>query len=417
MHDSSSDTDTRMKPALRSVGPALARYKPSAVGRKRRIFVWLILALLVAGGAIVVGWLLRRPQEPPAAGKAAQAVTVGLAAVEKGSFEVTLDALGTVTPLATVSVKARISGHLVLLGFEEGQMVEKGDFLAEVDPRPYEHALAEANGRLAQDTALLDNARLDLDRYARLVSQNNASRKQLDTQRSLLRQYEGLVQIDQARVDQAKLDLDYCRVTAPVSGRIGLRLVDLGNYVQPGDATGIVVVTQLRPIAVVFPVAEDHLGKVMEPVLAGRKLEVEAYDRGYRKLLATGRLATIDNQVDPATGTVKFKAYFDNADMGLFPNQFVNIRLIIETLRDVILVPQAAVQYGPKGAFVFEVSDDDKAVVRPVDLGPADKTFATLRDGIEAGARVVVSGANRLRDGSKVKPAVDQAGADSPGLR
>jgi multidrug efflux system membrane fusion protein len=385
------------------------------IRRNRRAALWLGIGFLGIGGAAALCWLLWRPQEPAAAGKAAQVVTVGVATVTKGNFDVTLDALGTVTPLATVAVKTRISGHLVRLGFEEGQMVEKGDFLAEVDPRPYEHALSEAQGRLVQDTALLDNARLDLDRYARLVSQNTASRKQLDTQRSLLRQYEGLVQIDQARVDQAKLDLDYCRITAPVSGRTGLRLVDLGNYVQPGDTTGIVVITQLRPIAVVFPVAEDHLGKVMEPVLAGRKLGVEAYDRGHRKLLATGRLATIDNQVDPATGTVKFKAYFDNADMGLFPNQFVNIRLLVETLRDVILVPQTAVQYGPKGPFVFEVSEDNKVEVRPIDVGPADKAFATMREGIAPGARVVVTGAHRLRDGSKVKPVVEEVHAEPPG--
>jgi multidrug efflux system membrane fusion protein len=385
------------------------------IRRNRRAALWLVIGFLGIGGAAALCWLLWRPQEPAAAGKAAQVATVGVATVTRGNFDVTLDALGTVTPLATVAVKTRISGHLVRLGFEEGQMVEKGDFLAEVDPRPYEHALSEAQGRLVQDTALLDNARLDLDRYARLVSQNTASRKQLDTQRSLLRQYEGLVQIDQARVDQAKLDLDYCRITAPVSGRTGLRLVDLGNYVQPGDTTGIVVITQLRPIAVVFPVAEDHLGKVMEPVLAGRKLGVEAYDRGHRKLLATGRLATIDNQVDPATGTVKFKAYFDNADMGLFPNQFVNIRLLVETLRDVILVPQTAVQYGPKGPFVFEVSEDNKVEVRPIDVGPADKAFATMREGIAPGARVVVTGAHRLRDGSKVKPVVEEVHAEPPG--
>lgn len=406
-----------MNPILRPHEAALARDGSSSTSRRRRVAFLSLIGILVAGGVAFLGWLFWRPQEPRPAEVATQAVVVGVATVAKGNFDVTLDALGTVTPLATVSVKTRISGHLVRLGFEEGQKVEKGDFLAEVDPRPYAHARSEAQGQLIRDQALLENARLDLDRYARLASLKGVSRQQFDTQKSLVRQYEGLVEIDQAKVDQARLNLDYCRITAPVSGRAGLRLVDLGNYVQPGDATGIVVITQLQPIAVVFPLAEDHLGKVLQPVLAGGKLRVEAYDRGYRKLLATGRLETIDNQVDPATGTVKFKAYFDNATMALFPNQFVNIRLLIETLRDVALAPQAAIQYGPKGPFVFEVLDDDRVAARPVALGPADKSVVVLREGVTTGARIVVTGAHRLREGSKVSPVLEGASAETPGRR
>lgn len=390
-------------------GHESARKRLTHQRSRRRSVAWLAAALVAIIG---FAWYLARPVDDdqragaPDAPKAA--VPVGVAASVKGDLDVTIAALGTVTPLATVSVKARVSGHLVRLGFEEGRMVKAGDFLAEIDPRPDQHALAQAQGQLLRDQALLDNARLDLDRYRRLVQQNTASRKQLDTQESLVKQYEGAVMINQAQVDRAKLNLDYCRITAPVSGRIGLRQVDLGNYLQAGDANGIVVITQLQPIAVVFPVAEDHLAEVMASVLAGEKLPVMVYDRGGRKLLAKGILATIDNQIDPATGTVKFKARFDNKDLALFPNQFVKVRLLVETLREATLVPSAAIQYGPKGPFVYAVSDDGVVAMRPVALGPAEGETVVVRSGLEPGLRVVVAGADRLRDGAKAKVAGEE---------
>ena len=248
-----------------------------------------------------------------------------MAAAVTGDFGITIEALGTVTPLATVSVTSEVSGKLVQIFYQEGQMVKAGDPLAEIDPRPYENTLHQAQGQLLRDQALLDNARIDLQRYRLLVSQNSAPRQQLDTQESLVHQDEGTVKIDQAMVDNAQLNLDYCEIKAPVTGRVGLRLVDLGNYVSAGGTNGIVVITQLQPITVIFPVAEDHLPAVMKQVLAGEKLPVEAYDRGGGTLLAKGFLATVDNQVDPTTGTVKFKAQFDNRDLALFPNQFVNV--------------------------------------------------------------------------------------------
>ena len=273
-------------------------------------------------------------------------------------------------------------------------MVKAGDPLTEIDPRPFENALHQAEGQLLRDQALLKNARIDLERYRLLVKENSAPRQQLDTQDSLVHQYEGTVKIDQALVDNAQLNVDYCRIKAPVSGRVGLRLVDLGNYVTSGDASGIVVITQLQPITVVFPVAEDHLPAVMKQVLAGTKLPVEAYDRGGGMLLAKGFLATVDNEVDPTTGTVKFKAQFDNQDLALFPSQFVNVRLLTGTLRDATIVPAAAIQYGPAGPFVYVVGGDSTVFMRPVKLSRAEADKVAVLSGLTPGARVVIAGAD-----------------------
>jgi multidrug efflux system membrane fusion protein len=350
--------------------------------------------------------LVWRPwsQTPPAAtaDKSAEALTVGVAVAVKGDFDIILAALGTVTPLATVAVKTQISGRVTQIGFVEGEMVKEGDFLAEIDPRPYRHALRQAQGQLMRDKALLDNARLDIERYRRLVAQNSISRQQLDTQASLVRQYEGAVEIDRGNVENAELNLEYCRIAAPVAGRIGLRQVDLGNYVQAGGDS-LVVLTQLQPIAVTFPVAEDHLPQVMKQIRAGAKPPVTIYDRSGRKAIARGALASLDSQIDPTTGTVKFKAQFDNADLALFPNQFVNVRLLAETLRDIAVIPTAGVQYGPKGPFAYVVSDDGAALMRPIELGPAEGERTAVLSGLAPGERLVVAGADRLREGFKVK--------------
>ncbi|WP_245257392.1 MdtA/MuxA family multidrug efflux RND transporter periplasmic adaptor subunit [Methylocapsa acidiphila] len=363
-----------------------------------------------------LGWQYLKPTATPA-GKPADAprpVPVSIVAVSGGDLRVTLAGLGTVTPLATVSVKSEISGKLVQIAYQEGQMVKQGDFLAEIDPRPYQNALHQAQGQLMRDQALLENAKLDLERYRRLVKQDSAPRQQLDTQDSLVHQYEGVVKIDQALVDNAELNLDYCRIKAPVSGRVGLRLADLGAYVTSGDANGIVVLAQLQPISVVFPVAEDHLPAVMKQIQAGKKPPVEAYDRSGGALLAKGFLATVDNQVDPTTGTVKFKAQFDNSDLALFPNQFVNARLLVDMLRDRIVVPSAAIQYGPAGPFVYVVGVGDAAAMTPVKVGPSEGDRTAVLSGLSAGARVVIAGADRLRDGAKVRVLETKAADGKP---
>lgn len=369
--------------------------------RRRRLARKLAIMLPIAIGFAWVASMSSNGVQP--AREAAPApVPVGAASATKGDVRVTLAALGTVKPLATVSVKTQISGRLTQIGFEEGQMVKEGDFLAEIDPRPYRHALRQAQGQLMRDRALLENARLDRERYQRLVKQSSISRQQLDTQESLVRQYEGVVEIDEGNVANAALNLEYCRIAAPVSGRVGLRQVDLGNYVQAGGES-IVVLTKLQPITVVFPLAEDHLPEVLKRVEAGGKLAVAVYDRSGRKLIAEGALASVDSQVDPATGTVKFKAQLDNRDSSLFPNQFVNVRLLVDTLRDVTIIPSEGVQYGPNGAFAFVLSEDDRAIARPIELGPAEKGTTAVLSGLEPGERLVIAGSDRLRDGAKVK--------------
>ncbi len=382
----------------RDTVPALARRRMSSS------WIWALVALLVMAA---LAWVVLKPSAVPKAADpvadTARPVPVGVAAAVTGDFGITIQALGTVTPLATVSVTSEVSGKLVQIFYQEGQMVKAGDPLALIDPRPFENTLHQAQGQLLRDQALLDNARIDLQRYRLLVSQNSAARQQLDTQESLVHQDEGTVKIDQAMVDNAQLNLDYCKIKAPVTGRVGLRLTDLGNYVSAGGTNGIVVITQLQPITVIFPVAEDHLPMVMRQVLAGKKLPVEAYDRGGGTLLAKGVLATVDNQVDPTTGTVKFKAQFDNRDLSLFPNQFVNVHLLAETLQDAVIIPAAAIQYGPAGEFVYVVGGDGTVSMRPVKLRPAESDRVAVLAGLNAGERVVTAGADRLRIGAKVK--------------
>lgn len=374
-------------------------------GRKKTSLAAVLLAL-------VIGVALTSRFVGPTAPKAADSPTgagdgtpVTAAEVVIADFGVTLEALGTVTPIATVSVTSEVSGKLVKIFYEEGQMVKAGDVLAEIDQRPFENALHQAEGQLARDQAQLENAKLDLERYRALVTLKSESGQRRDTQKSLVHQLEGAVKIDQAQVDDARLKLDYSRIKAPVSGRVGLRLVDLGNYVSAGGTSGIAVITQLQPITVVFPVAEDYLPGVTKQLRLGKALSASAYDRAGATLLAQGALLTIDNQVDPATGTVKFKAQFENRDQTLFPNQFVNVRLAAETLKGMAIIPAAAIQYGPKGAFVFEVLGDDTVAMKPVTLRKIEEEKAAVSAGLAAGARVVVAGADRLREGAKVKAA------------
>jgi len=388
--------DSEVEPPERQ-GPA-----PAASARRRR-WPWLLALLLVAGA--VAFFMLRRPDQAREAAEAARAnrpVPVGIASAEVADMPVTIEAIGTVTPLATVTVRTRIDGHLTQVGFREGQDVRKGDFLAEVDPRPYRIALEQAEAQLAKDQALLRNAEVDLDRYRNLVAEDSIARQQLDTQESLVRQSRAQVQLDQAQVDNAKLNLDYTRIVSPIDGRVGLRLVDQGNYVRTSDTTGIVVVTQMKPISVVFTIPEDRLPKVQARLRRSPSLPVTAFDRSGDEQIATGSLATIDNQIDATTGTVKLKAGFANDDERLYPNQFVNVRLLVDTLAGVTVVPSAAVQRGASGAYVYLVGADDTVAVRAVTTGLSDGDRTQVTQGLTTGDRVVTDGVDRLRDGIRV---------------
>ncbi|HEY4167146.1 MAG TPA: MdtA/MuxA family multidrug efflux RND transporter periplasmic adaptor subunit [Reyranella sp.] len=332
-----------------------------------------------------------------------QATPVGIAAAAKADVPIVIRALGTVTPLATVTVKAQITGQLMQVAFTEGQAVKKDDLLAVVDPRPYEVALQNAQGTLAKDQALLKNAQIDLQRYKTLVAQDSIARQQYDTQAALVRQYEAQIITDQANVDAAKLNLVYTRIIAPVNGRIGLRLVDPGNYVSLGDATGICVITQMQPMSVLFTIPEDSLPQVRQRLRDGAKLPVTALDRAQKNQLGQGVVSTTDNQIDTTTGTIRLRAIFDNPDEALFPNQFVNIRLLADTVKDAITVPVAAVQRGQPGTFVYLVKSDDTVTIRVIETGATDGEKIAITKGLEVGDQVVIDGVDRLRDGAKIR--------------
>jgi multidrug efflux system membrane fusion protein len=373
----------------------------------RRSLSWRAIAgialVLVAVGA-AVWWISSRPSATVPTGRfsGSGAMPVVTAVAEKGNIDIVYKALGTVTPLATVTVKTQISGQIVRIDFKEGQRVQKGDLLAEIDNRPYLLQLDQAQGQLARDQALLKTAQQDLARYQTLAQQDSIARQQLDTQEQLVHQYGGVVQTDQGQVDNARLNLIYCQITAPVGGRVGLRQIDEGNYAQVSDANGIVVITQTQPISVVFTLPEDSLQPILRQLHAGATLTATAFDRGQTTQLGTGTLSSIDNQMNTSTGTFRLRAQFANADESLFPNQFVNISLLADTLRDATVVPSAAVQRGAPGTFVFVVGDDDTVSVRPVKLGPSQGERVAIASGLEPGERVVIDGADKLRDKAKV---------------
>jgi multidrug efflux system membrane fusion protein len=386
---------------------------PSAPGLRRWWLGLLVVCILAIGAYVIMtrlGQAQSRAAKPGA--PAARGLPVVAVAAKKGDINVYLTGLGSVTPLNTVTVKSRVDGQLMEVPFREGQIVKAGDVLAEIDPRPFEVQLTQAEGQMARDQALLKNAQLDLQRYRVLVAQDSIAKQQLDTQESLVRQYEGAIKVDQGQIDSAKLQLTYCHITAPIAGRVGLRLVDPGNIVHATDTNGLVVITQLQPIAVVFAIPEDNLPQVLAKLKAGESLPVEAYDREQRQKLATGSLLTVDNQIDPTTGTVRLKAEFPNADGALFPNQFVNARLLLEVKRGATLVPNAAIQRSTQGAFVYVVKADQTVAMRPVTIGVSQGDETSVSAGLVGGDLVVVDGADRLREGAKVE--VQAPGGNSP---
>jgi multidrug efflux system membrane fusion protein len=325
-----------------------------------------------------------------------------VATVRRANLPIYLVGLGTVTPLVTVTVKSRVDGQLMRVLFQDGQLVEKDSLLAEIDRRPFEAQLLQAQGQMERDRALLENGRRDLARYQLLASQDSIARQQYDTQKSLVAQLEGTVATDQAQIDTAKLQIVYSRITAPLTGRVGLRSIDPGNIVQAADTTGIVTITQVRPISVIFPIAQDNLPPVLQRLATGEHPIVDAFDRQATRKIASGTLLTVDNQIDVTTGTVKLKALFDNENDELFPNQFVNAKLLIDVLRQATVMPVAALQHGAQRTFVYLVRADNTVEVRDVKIGPTQDDDVAIESGLTPGDRVVVDGADRLREGTRV---------------
>lgn len=367
--------------------------------RKGSLWIWIAAAAVVI---LVAYFYLRHSSQQQAADPpAVRPVVVSTADAKKGDLGIYIDALGTVTPVYTVTVTSRVQGEITQVYYKEGQMVRKGDALLEIDPRPYQAALTQVEGQLAHDQAVLTEAKIDLDRYQQAFNRNAIAKQQLDDQQQVVLQDEGTVKNDEGQLANAKVNLVYTHITSPIDGRVGLRLVDPGNIVQANSSTPLVVVTQIQPITVVFSIAEDHLGKVQQQLRKGMRLPVDAFDRDQATKLATGYLLTLDNVIDTTTGTVKLKAQFANSDNALFPSQFVNARLLVDTLTSVTVVPTPAIQRNAQGAFVYVVGKDQVATMHPVTLGVTDGV-QTQVDGIQPGDVVAINGFDKLQDGSKV---------------
>ena len=379
-----------------------------------RIGIGLVVLLLLAFGVYETARWVRTAT--PAGGRSPQGAlqTVGASTAALGDVRVILNELGTVTPLATVTVQTQINGQLTDVGFTEGQLVKKGDFLAQIDPRPYEYLKEQYEGQLAHDQGLLAQAQMDQKRYETLAQQNSIARQQSEDQVFIVQQYAGSVKQDQGLVDAQALNISYCHIVSPITGRVGLRLVDPGNYVQTTNSSGIAVITQLQPISVVFSMPEDDLPDITPQFTAGTPLIVTAYDRANLHQLAVGKVSAIDNQIDTTTGTVKVRAQFDNENNTLFPNQFVNARLLVKTLNNVVTVPTSAIQRGAPGSYVYVISADNTVSVRQVSTGPVDGNITAINSGLSAGERVVIDGTDRLRDGLKVIVASENGQTGTP---
>jgi len=378
----------------------------------RAVIVWIVILLIAAGAAY---WVYHAAGNASAGEKKhgkrdGGPIQVVVASSSRGDLPIYLDALGTVTALNTVTVRSRVDGELMKVSYAEGQIVHAGDVLAEIDPRPYQVQLTQAQGQLIKDEALLKNAKADLDRYT--TARETVSQQQIDTAQAAVAQYQGAIKIDQGAIDSANLNLAYCHITAPLTGKIGLRTVDPGNIVHASDATGMAVITQLQPIAVVFNLPESQLPAVLNAMKADRKLSVDVFSSDRSTRLASGQLKAIDNQIDATTATVRIKATFDNEDGLLYPNQFVNVRLHVNTLRDVVLAPTPAIQRSPDTMFVYVVKADHTIEMRPVTVGPAEGAVTVVEKGLEPGETLVTEGVDKLGPGMEVVPHV--AGAAAP---
>jgi len=380
----------------------------------KKIWIGILVLMLIVGAAF---FFYHRATGTDAANSAtadsgtkkrgspgdAKPMPVVTAPAKTDDINVYLNGLGAVTPLATVTVKSRVDGEIIRINFKEGQMVKKGELLAEIDPRPYQAALAQAEGQLMHDRALLANARIDLERYRTLLKEESIASQQVDTQAALVEQYQGTVRVDEGLLDNAKLNLQYAKVIAPVSGRAGLRQVDLGNIVHSADATGIVIIAQLKPMSVLFTLPEDTIPALMKQLQAGKKIAVDAYDRAFKEKITSGALETVDNQIDPTTGMVKLKAIFSNDDLSLFPSQFVNAKLLLETRRNVITIPSAALQRGKSAStFVFVVGAEQTVSQRTIVAGITQGDKTEVVSGLKAGEIVVTDGTDKLREGAKI---------------
>jgi multidrug efflux system membrane fusion protein len=391
------------------------RNDPSASNSSKgnnRGWIWVLLVAIIVGGGIFFFARQGKGQagQVPDASFATQALPITTASAQRGDIGVYVNALGTVTPVYTVSVTSRVVGAIMSVNYTEGQIVHKGDSLLEIDARPYQAALTQAEGQLAHDQAVLNEARIDLDRYQAALARNAIAKRQVDDQNQVVQQDEGTVKNDQGTVDNARLNLAYCSITSPIDGRVGLRLVDPGNIVQANGTNPLVVITQLQPITVVFSVAEDYLPQIQQQLRGGHRMLVDALDRDQQKKIASGTLLTLDNQIDTTTGTIRLKAIFQNTDFSLFPNQFVNARLLVDTQHGDVLIPSAAIQRNAQGAFVYAVKPDQTVAMQPVTTGATDGNVTAVQ-GIEPGAVIALDNFDKLQDGIKV--AVRQAPNDS----
>jgi len=378
--------------------------KASSISNKK--WIWILLLVIFAGAGYVYFAKSANNNKAVKDAKSVKAIPVVTAIAKTDDVHVYLSGLGTVTPLATVIIKSRVDGEIMKINFNEGQMVKKGEVLVEIDPRPYEAALTQAEGQLMRDKALLADAKLNLTRYQTLLKQDSIASQQVDTQQALVRQYEGTVKIDEGLLATAKLNLSYTKVTAPVSGRVGLRQIDVGNIAHASDPNGLVIITQLKPMSILFSLPEDTIPALMKKIKidkkAGMKTTVNAFDRAYKEKITSGMLETIDNQIDPTTGMVKLRATFTNDELSLFPSQFVNAQVLLETKNNVVTIPSAAVQYSKQGTFTFVVDKDHRVSQRNIMVGTVQGNRSEISSGLTSGEMVVVDGADKLRDGTKV---------------
>src|SRR5215468_4236411 len=400
-------------PTLKEIPP------PPPKGRKRTGWVWLAVTVLLVAGAYLFWYRGGSPHNTEAANKVSSdqkssgAVPVVATKATRGDIGVYLSGLGAVTPIYTVTVRTRVDGELVNVLYHEGDVVQKGDLLMEVDPRPYQAQLEQYEGQLVRDQAILENAKVDLARYKGLLAQNAIPEQQVATQQALVAQTEGVVRADQGQIDNAKLNLTFSKITAPITGRAGLRLVDPGNIIHAADANGLVVITQIQPISVIFTIPEDQLPAVRARVRAGQTLRVDAYDRDIQKKLAQGTLTTFDNVIDQTTGTLRLRATFDNKDDALFPSQFVNVRLLVQQKHGVVLLNSAGIQRSGSNTYVFVVKPDSKVTLRNVTVGTTEGDQTEVTSGLQAGDTVVMTGVDKLIEGSLVRAQI--AGDTSAG--